>query len=557
MATRSAASSATKVVSPPPAKAKDSAWTSAKKTARKRAEDLSVAPATSVMELDVADFPRLSSDPADISPPASTLVSVDSVLTKSQISLSIASSTAVDSSASSLPSIATISQPSSTSTATTSQPSSTPLISTALPSSSSADGSPMVVDPTSSPSPSSLSSPASVPPSSSFSSSSRRSSLMDAARSTTPPRHNLSPASRPFRFYFNLQVQPSQPLVNNPTAQQRIDAYRASFIAVLEALYKIDETIALWPFEEPTIHEAGLLTNPTALGHSIHQITRFFDGFRIRNDFPPCYVVVLLGFSMDFDVFMENARVMLPDAHAKLYKRLLQAPHVTCIGWLLGSHDDLALPPLERLLQEVLLKTASTPIPTPKIALTYKPIWDGSKRSDRAPSSFKTGRQGTWAAHVDVETSQALVLKSLFKRALKSSAVKAYTNLPLLLVPVLTVKTLSQEADDILFAQAQQKTAQSALSKHFTLKIRSLDRPLASLDNATLRTTIMAVAAPDGKHLFLSVDPSWNGQGYVVTFSKKISCHCTRVCRIPSVLPSTCSRRCGFSVVYSGSGCGS
>jgi len=48
-----------------------------------------------------------------------------------------------------------------------------------------------------------------------------------------------------------------------------------------------------------------------------------------------------------------------------------------------------------------------------------------------------------------------------------------------------------------------------------------LDRPLASLQNATLRSTLMAVKARDGKNLFLSVDPSWNGMGYTVTFPEK------------------------------------
>jgi len=196
------------------------------------------------------------------------------------------------------------------------------------------------------------------------------SSLARASRASTPPRNNLSPASRPNRFYFTLQVQPSSPIGLNPTAQQRIDAYRASLVTALEALHKIDKTIALWPFDEPVIHEGGLLTNPMALGHSIHQLTRFFHDLHIRDEFPLTYVVILMGFSMDFDAFMENTRLMLPEAHARLYKRPLQAPYVTCLGWLLGSHDDLAIRPLEALLQEIVTKMASPSILPPILALT-------------------------------------------------------------------------------------------------------------------------------------------------------------------------------------------
>ena len=362
-----------------------------------------------------------------------------------------------------------------------------------------------------------------------FSSSSTGSSSTRSLRSTpdarapTPPRRNLSPASRPNRFYFNLRVQPSRPLENNPSVQQHIDAYHASLVSVLETLYKIDNTIALWPFDEPVIHEGGLLTNPSALGHSITQLTMYFHELHIRNEFPVTYVAILLGFSMEYKEFMAYVKLMLPEVHAMLYKRALQAPYVTCLGWLLGTHDDLALSPLESLLQEVVVKMTPTPIPPPMLALSYKPIWDGSKKSDRKKDTSHSGRQGIWAAHVDVETAHAATLRSLLKRVLTSSAITSYTNLPLLLVPLLTARTLQREAEDIHAARAKQASIHASIAKHYSSKIRALDRVLASLDNATLRTTLMAVKSFDGKHLFLSIDPSWNGTGYTVVYPAKYS----------------------------------
>jgi len=62
---------------------------------------------------------------------------------------------------------------------------------------------------------------------------------------------------------------------------------------------------------------------------------------------------------------MEYMRLMLPNHKAYLYKRPLQTEQVTCVGWLLGSHDDLCLPSLEKLLQEAILWVSSSPIPTP------------------------------------------------------------------------------------------------------------------------------------------------------------------------------------------------
>ncbi len=40
----------------------------------------------------------------------------------------------------------------------------------------------------------------------------------------TPPRNNCSLASQPFWFYFNLLVMPKASAINNPMAQQHVDA---------------------------------------------------------------------------------------------------------------------------------------------------------------------------------------------------------------------------------------------------------------------------------------------------------------------------------------------
>jgi len=60
----------------------------------------------------------------------------------------------------------------------------------------------------------------------------------------------------------------------------------------------------------------------------------------------------------------------------------LQAEQVTCVGWLLGLHEDLCILTMEKLLQEAILQVSSSPIPTPCLALMYKSIWDGSKKLD-------------------------------------------------------------------------------------------------------------------------------------------------------------------------------
>jgi len=104
------------------------------------------------------------------------------------------------------------------------------------------------------------------------------------------------------------------------------------------------------------------------------------------------------------------------------------------------------------------------------------------------------------------------------KKALVSAALKAYTNLLLLLVPILQVKTASCEKEDIKRAIARHTTVLQSISKTFSSKILSLNRPLLALNNTMLCTTLMAVTTSDGKKLFLSVDPTWNGQGFNISY---------------------------------------
>ncbi len=115
-------------------------------------------------------------------------------------------------------------------------------------------------------------------------------------------------------------------------------------------------------------------------------------------------------------------------------------------------------------------------------------------------------------------TKIALTSKAYLKKALLSSAVKAYTNLLLLLVPILQKKMASSKWEDIKCAITCHATILQSISKSFSSKILSLNQPLQALHNATLHTMLMAVAMTDGKKLFLLVDLTWNGQGFNISY---------------------------------------
>jgi len=151
-----------------------------------------------------------------------------------------------------------------------------------------------------------------------------------------------------------MQVVPKQLLINNPTAQQRVDGYCNNLVNLLEALYKINESIAVWPFMEPTACESDLLTSLLSLGHTITQLTKYFYSLKIKNDFPLLHFHPS-GLFNGFQRFMENVQVMFVDFKATIYKCTLQAKQVTCLGWFLSSLEDMCLPTLKKLLQESIL----------------------------------------------------------------------------------------------------------------------------------------------------------------------------------------------------------
>jgi len=236
------------------------------------------------------------------------------------------------------------------------------------------------------------------------------------------------------KLYFALQVMPSTlPTKQKATAMLKLEAYHQGLIKVINALIHINNTLAFWPYKSPNLLESGLLTTPSALGSLTHQILHYFDEFRINKELLMSYVHCLIGFDMDYDQFMSSAMGMLADVLAKIYKHSIQVPHITSLGWLFGTYKDSLLPSFETLLHDMVKLLAPNQSPPIQFGLTYKPIYNGTPCSERA----KIHSCGNWAVHVEAITEIALTSKAYLKKALLSLAIKAHTNLPLLLVPIL------------------------------------------------------------------------------------------------------------------------
>jgi len=204
-----------------------------------------------------------------------------------------------------------------------------------------------------------------------------------------------------------------------------------------------------------------------ALGDSINQIQKFFNEFCIHKELSHCYVNCLLGFDMEYNHFMESATVMLEDVPAKLYKHTLQVPHITPLGWLFGTHEEVSLQSFKLLLNNVVSALACNQVPAIQLGLSYKPIWDGTSKREREQNHEKDRSHTKWAIHVKAIAKIALMSKAFLKKALLSSEVRSHTNLPLLLVPILQKKTPVSKAEEINHAIACHATVLKSILKSF------------------------------------------------------------------------------------------
>jgi len=181
---------------------------------------------------------------------------------------------------------------------------------------------------------------------------------------STPLHHKCSLAIRKNKIYFNLHITPLQlPTNKKAMATMKLKAYHKSFLKVIDALIHMDESLAFWPFEDANAPELDLLKMPANLGSSINQIIKYFDSFWISKTFSLAYVNCLIGFNMDPDAFMQSALSMLTNIPTKIFKRTLQVPHITSLGWIFGTHENFAIKDFKQLLPDTAAQLAPNQSP--------------------------------------------------------------------------------------------------------------------------------------------------------------------------------------------------
>jgi hypothetical protein len=188
-----------------------------------------------------------------------------------------------------------------------------------------------------------------------------------------------------------------------------------------------------------------------------------------------------------------------------LYERALQATETVTIGWLLYSTREMDLVSLKAAIEAV--------DPQLEVGLRWRLISLGKQGAIPADQQVR-------AIHIEVDKSKLYILKPILFGIYDHRSSGPFPNdVKMRIVPDLTLQMspLSRAKADRLRNRQANFTKYSV--KATTWEIATLDFVDASL-GASLRQMIMSIVSTtrEGIFLFHSIDPHWQGNGYIVTF---------------------------------------
>jgi len=321
-------------------------------------------------------------------------------------------------------------------------------------------------------------------------------------------------------LYFDLVVPNAQ-----TAGLDHVGCYHLSLTWVMEALFKVDNTISLFPYGLPQSSECNILKMGSTLGESVSQLSSYFDGLCLARDaYPQLFVSILLGFNSKDDLFVPNCQAQLNCMGVHITLRPLQCAKVFAAGWVFGTHSDMD-PALSKTIHEAL----DSYYPGNDICLGFqlKQLWSGAKKTEPAsspkPSSTPshTHTPGLCVVHIDCEHNHEAAAKAMIGAVLHLPYFSSYSNLPLCLIDILHFNSSEEECNAFASAYKRQSNISSSLSWVNSQDFLWLDLPIsqqAPFDGASLCQLILQMKNQSGNHIFMSVNQNWNGAGYVLSF---------------------------------------
>jgi hypothetical protein len=284
-----------------------------------------------------------------------------------------------------------------------------------------------------------------------------------------------------------------------------------------------DSDMILYRYEKKNEQENDALTNPNNIPDSVNQIDMYFNGYRPKSEAGISYMSARIGFNLVEDTFFADCKVLLQEDGHSMYKKNIQAAHTENVGWLWGSYRDMDIDYLRDWLETIFINydirnkvSRKEPL---KLGLWNKPVWDGTKKSDRP-----AGKKGVFGVHLDGEMGNAKTIQSYTRKALASPEFKKSFGIRMHLIPRLTFRDSPHQKKKFQVALQKHSHLVACLERAYTWELGAdIEHDSQKLGMVNLRALVFRWKAKGTEEqLFVGIDKKWGKDGgYTFTFPKK------------------------------------
>ena len=340
-----------------------------------------------------------------------------------------------------------------------------------------------------------------------------KSILKNTARQSPPPAQRTAVTRHHTYVYLVFDVPPSG---------DHIAKYRTVLASFVTAMRDADPMAVLTPYEIVPVqdpesgrhtHNDRFIETPARLPTSITQLQKYFFRGRPQKLGGTVFTNVLIGHDEDIKDIMLDIKECMEQYNLKIGQQRVQHPEVIKLGYILYLTPKIDLQAWTDFLKQELRKIMSQPL---YFALTISKINDGlgfqaKKRTPSGRASSYSKGKDNMAVHVETIKSQQLHMKRALDKVLATCIPPERYGIDLRLMPQIKYDMDTHHKDRLRGAAIKHKQVMANLVDLKMNDLDTIDSPIRSLKNKTLRQLIMNLASASGEKLFIAIERSWQG----------------------------------------------
>ena len=246
-----------------------------------------------------------------------------------------------------------------------------------------------------------------------------------------------------------------------PKGGNMMDHFRHHFLEwILMIQENVDPSFIVFAYlPKDLAHKSDALYKPKDHGKTLSNIQKYANNVRPQMKEQISYMNLQVGF--DAEPIEEVIRDMhaVSQGKAQVYKSPLQAAFTEQIGWLMPSYKGQSLKETEDFINGMIeqIHTGHAVMPKypvqnnltdpPKVALIFKPIFDGMSKRERDEKGLKL--EPVFGTHVIACCSQKAIISMLIDYILALPTFAAANKLNTLMIPVYNCSSGLLESDKV------------------------------------------------------------------------------------------------------------